>query len=68
MTRSEKENWLCNIQNTANTVAASENGPEKVRFVLREYGGDASSIERLSPSYYEAVWNELFDIEREMKD
>lgn len=68
MTRSEKENWLCNIQSTANAVAASENGLEKVRFVLQEFGGGATSIERLSPSHYDAVWNELFDLERDMKD
>ena len=68
MTRSEKENWLCNIQNTANAVAGGENGSEKVRFVLQEFGGGATSIERLSPIYYESVWNELFDLEREMKD
>lgn len=67
MTKMERENWLCNIQNTATSVA-KEQGWDRVRFVLQEYGGGATSIERLNPSYYEAVWNELFDIEREMRD
>ena len=59
MTKMERENWLCNIQNTADAVS-KELGWETVRFVLQEYGGGATSIERLSPSYYEAVWIALF--------
>ncbi len=67
MTRSERENWLCNIQNVATTVA-KEIGWETVRFVLAEYGGGASSIETLHPSYYESVFNVLFDYEAGTKD
>lgn len=67
MTKAERENWLINIQNTATEVAKAL-GWETVRFILDEYGGGASSIERLCPSYYESVWSTLFDYEREMKD
>ncbi len=67
MTKTERKSWLCNIQNTANEVAKGL-GWETVRFVLNEYGGSASSIESLRPSYYESVWNALFDYEVGLKD
>lgn len=67
MTKAERENWLINIQNTATEVAKAH-GWETVRFVLNEYGGGATSIERLSPSYFESVWNALFDYEVGLKD
>ena len=67
MTKAERANWLDNIYPTANQVA-KELGWDQVRHILNEYGGGASSIERLSPCYYESVCNVLFDIEREMKD
>ena len=67
MTKMERENWLCNIQNTADAVS-KELGWETVRFVLQEYGGGATSIERLNPSYYESVWNALYDYEVGLKD
>ena len=63
----DKENWIINIQNAATTVA-KELGWETVRFVLAEHGGGASSIETLHPSYYEAVYNALFDYEVGLKD
>lgn len=67
MTKMERENWLINIQNSA-TEVAKEHGWETIRFVLNEYGGGATSIERLKPSYYESVWNALFDYEVGLKD
>ena len=67
MTKTERENWLCNIQDYATRVARHL-GWETISFVLNEYGGGASSIETLNPSYYEAVWNALFDYEVGMKD
>ena len=67
MTKSERENWLCNIQDYATRVA-EQLGWKTVRFVLNEYGGGASNIESLSPTYYEAVWNALFDYEVGMRD
>ena len=66
MTKYERENWLCNIQDYATRVA-EQFGWETVRFVLNEYGGSASSIETLIPSYYEEVWNALFDYEVGMR-
>ena len=56
MTRIEKENWLCNIQNTAQRVATIY-GAETVIHILQKY--DASSIEGLSPVYYTEVFDEL---------
>lgn len=67
MTKAERENWLCNIQDYATRVAR-QLGWETVRFILNEYGGGASSIETLNPNHYEAVWNALFDYEIGMKD
>ena len=67
MTKPDKENWICNIQDYADRVA-EQLGWETVRFVLNEYGGGASSIETLSPSNYEAGWNALFDYEVGMRD
>lgn len=67
MKKTERENWLDNIYSTANKVA-KELGWEQVRHILIEYGGGATSIERLSPSYYESVWNALYDYEVGLKD
>lgn len=67
MTKAERDNWLVNLQNVAAYVA-KELGWETVRFVLAEHGGGASSIETLHPSYYEAVYNALFDYEVGLKD
>jgi len=67
MTDIEKNNWLDNISSAADMVAG-EVGWEKVKFVLHEYGGGASSIESLSSNYYESVYNELFDYEVGLSD
>ena len=56
MTKSEKENWLCNIQNAAAEVAALL-GDITVQHVLQIYG--ARSIEGLNPAYYSEVFDEL---------
>lgn len=66
MTKPEKEHWYCSIENTAAAVA-QELGWETVRFVLQEYG-NTSSIESLSPSRYQEVFNTLFDYEVGLKD
>ena len=65
MTRSERENWLCNIQETA-TAVAKQTGWRTVKSVLRRYG--ASSIEKLRPSDYPAVFSELYAIEADIRD
>lgn len=56
MTDAVRENWLCNIHDAATYVTQ-----EQLDFILSVHGGGAASIEELSPSYFEAVWNELFD-------
>lgn len=58
--------WLINIENAASLVA-KELGEEKVRFILQECG-NASSVEELSPSRYQDVYNALFDYEVGLKD
>ena len=65
MTRSERENWLCNIQETA-TLVARQTSWGTVKSVLRRYG--ASSIEKLRPSDYPAVFSELYAIEADIRD
>ena len=58
--------WLINIENAA-AMVAKEQGWNTVLFILREYG-NASSIEFLSPRYYQDVYNVLFDCEVGLKD
>lgn len=65
MTKFEKENWLCNIQNSAEAVS-KQIGYDTVEFILQKYG--ANSIKDLSPCYYSEVFNELFAIEADLKN
>ena len=65
MTRFERENWLCNIQNTASEVAALY-GSETVTYVLQKYG--ASSIESLNPVYYSEIFDELDYMTTDVRD
>lgn len=65
MTKAEKENWLCNIQNTVDAVS-SHIGYDTVKFILQKYG--ASSIEGLNPCYYPEIFSELFAIEADLKN
>ena len=65
MTKTERENWLCNIQETATLVARQTSGGA-VKSVLRRYG--ASSIEELRPSDYPAVFSDLYAIEADTRD
>lgn len=67
MTKSERENWLCNIRSLAATLE-QEAGWKPVRFILETFGGGASCIETLHPGYYEAVYHELFDRVAGLKD
>ena len=57
MTRAERTNWLTNLHNTADEVAA-EYGWDLVKGVLSRF--NATSIENLSPSDYEEVFSELY--------
>ena len=65
MTTTDKENWLCNIRETA-TAVAKQTGWRTVKSVLRRYG--ASSIEKLRPSDYPAVFSDLYAIEADTRD
>ena len=65
MTKAERENWLCNIQDTA-TIVARQTSWGTVKSVLRRYG--ASSIEKLRPSDYPAVFSELYALEADTRD
>ncbi len=58
MKKTERENWLRNIQNTTN-AAAKEFGWETVKFIFQEYGGGMFSNESQRLSCCESVWNML---------
>lgn len=57
MNKSEKENWILNIENSA-SVVASEIGQETVDFIFQKYG--AKSVYDLNPCDYQNLWNELY--------
>ena len=59
MKNSEKENWLINIENTALEVAEIY-GADTVSFIYNKYG--ATNAESLSPSDYDAVFGELYQM------
>lgn len=59
MRNSREEDLLISIQNTASEVAG-EYGDDVVKSVLERY--NAASIEGLSPSNYEEVFGELYQI------
>ena len=59
MRNSRKEDLLISIQNTA-SECAGQYGDDVVKSVLERY--NAASIEDLSPSNYEEVFGELYQI------
>ena len=59
MTRSERNNWLINIENTAAEVATNV-GQETVDFVLNKYG--TKSVYALKSSDLSDVFSELYTI------
>lgn len=59
MRNSRKKDLLISIQNAASEVA-DEYGDDVVKSVLERY--NAASIEDLSPSNYEEVFGELYQI------
>lgn len=65
MTKMERENWLCNIQNTTDAVT-NQTSWETALSVLQRYG--ASSIETLNPGDYPEVFSELYAIEADTRD
>ena len=64
MTREERNNWVLNIENTADFIA-SEIGSETVDFVLWKYG--ARSAEDISDSDLSEVFGELYEIEADLR-
>ena len=65
MTRTEKDNWLCNLENTAGIVG-EQIGWEIVSFVLQRY--NVTCIEQLNPSDYQNVFSELYAIEADLRN
>ena len=65
MTDSERENWLCSLQETATRVAR-QTSRETVYNVLSRYG--AASIEELNPGDYSDVFSVLYAIEADSRD
>lgn len=63
MTKSERRNWLINIENSAATVE-SYLGSEVVKSVFERFG--AHSIQDLNPSNYSEVFSELYAIEADL--
>ncbi len=57
MTKYEKENWIINLENVAAEVS-SEYGSDVVQSILILH--NATSIEDLSQSEYEAVFSDLY--------
>lgn len=64
MTRTERENWIANIENTASFIE-TEIGSETVNFVLEKYG--AKSVEQIASSDLSEVFSELYAIEADLR-
>ena len=64
MTRTERENWIVNIENTTSFIAA-ESGEEVVASTLNKYG--ASYIEQIASSDLSDVFSELYVIEADLR-
>lgn len=63
MTKTERKNWIINIENCAEYVA-SRMGVAEVDWILGMHG--ARSIEELAPSEYEAVFSEFHQREADL--
>ena len=63
MTKSERRNWIINIENTAATVSAQV-GQTAVDSVFKRYG--AHSVEDLNPSDLPEVFSDLYAIEADL--
>ena len=64
MTKSERENWIANIENAASFIE-TEIGVETVNFVLAKYSAD--SIGQIASSHLSGVFNELYAIEVDLR-
>ena len=63
MTKTERRNWITNIENSAANVE-SQLGSAVVKSVFERYG--AHSIKDLSPCYFPDVFGELYAIEADL--
>lgn len=64
MTIYERQNWITNIENSANVIA-SYLGTVVVASILERYG--ARHIEDIDPSFLPDVFNEMYAIEADLK-
>lgn len=64
MTRTERENWIMNIENTADFIA-SKIGSETVNHVFEKYG--TKSAEDIPDSDLSEVLGELYAIEADLR-
>ncbi len=64
MTRTEREKWIVNIENTASFIA-SEIGEEVVASTLYRFG--VSSVEQIASSDLAKVFSELYAIEADLR-
>ena len=59
------QDYLISIENTIANIADGL-GSDVATFYLRKHGG--SSVEDVSPSEYSALFDEIFQVEADMKD
>lgn len=64
MTRAERENWIVNIENTADFIT-SQVGFETVNFILGKYG--ARLVEDILDSDLPEAFSELYAIEVDLR-
>ena len=63
MTKSERKNWVINIENSADTVESCL-GSAVVESVLERFG--AHSLSDLNPTDFPEVFSELYAIEADL--
>lgn len=63
MTRSERRNWIANIESSAATVE-SQLGSAVINSVFERYG--AHSVEDLNPSDLPEVFSDLYAVEADL--
>ena len=64
MTKSERNNWIINIENTAAAIS-NKVGQAVVDSVFKRYG--AHGLWDLNPIYFPDVFNELYAIEADVR-
>lgn len=64
MTKSERQNWIINIENTAAEISAQV-GQAVVDSVFKRYG--ARHIQDLNPLHFPDVFSDLYAIEADLR-